>query len=167
MHATNYCLAGKDTPRRSGEAIVLEIDSLTRRRPWRRFISRRYPADDVAKLEVKKFSKPDDLLEFEHGKASVLDFHNGKIVRRVFEPGWIWSKHSNPDKTKSCHATHFIYLVSGAIHVRMDDGTGADVGAGEVSWIPPGHDAWVVGAEPATVIDFQGAADGAKSPAKK
>jgi 3',5'-cyclic AMP phosphodiesterase CpdA len=49
----------------------------------------------------------------------------------------------------------------------MDDGAEADVGSGEVSWIPPGHDAWVVGDEPATVVDFQGAVNRAKGSAKK
>jgi quercetin dioxygenase-like cupin family protein len=121
----------------------------------------------MAKLKVKKFGKPDERMRFKHGKASTLDFDGARIVRRVFEPGWVWSKHSNPNKTKSCQATHFIYHVSGVIHIRMDDGTEADVGQGEVSWIPPGHDAWVVGVEPATVIDFQGAADSVKNSYKK
>jgi quercetin dioxygenase-like cupin family protein len=121
----------------------------------------------MAKLKVKKFSKPDELMRFSHGRASILDFNGAKIVRRTFEPGWVWSKHSNPDKAKSCPSTHFIQCVSGVVHVRMDDGTEADVGEGEVAWIPPGHDAWVVGGESATVVDFQGAVDSAKGPARK
>jgi len=121
----------------------------------------------MARLKVKKFSEPDELSQFTHGNASVLDFQGTKIVRRVFEPGWVWSKHSNPDKAKTCPATHFIHCISGVIHVRMDDGTEADVRGGEVAWIPPGHDAWVVGEEPATVVDFQGAVYGAKDTAKK
>ena len=121
----------------------------------------------MAKLKVKMFAKPDEIVKFKRGKGAVLDFKGAKIARRVFEPGWIWSKHSNPDKLKSCPATHFIYCVSGVIHVRMNDGTEADVGGGEVAWIPPGHDAWVVGEEPATVVDFQGAVYGAKDTAKK
>jgi quercetin dioxygenase-like cupin family protein len=121
----------------------------------------------MAKLMVKKFSEPDELSQFMRGKASILYFQGTKIVRRVFEPGWVWSKHSNPDKIRSCPATHFICCVSGVVHVHMDDGTEADVGAGEVAWIPPGHDAWVVGNETATVVDFQGAVEGASTVAKK
>jgi quercetin dioxygenase-like cupin family protein len=116
----------------------------------------------MANLIVKKFSEPDEITQVTHGKASTLDFNGAKIARRVFEPGWVWSKHSNPDRTKSCPATHFIYCVSGVVHVRMDDGTEADVGGGEVAWIPPGHDAWVVGEGPATVVDFQDAIEKAK-----
>jgi hypothetical protein len=32
-----------------------------------------------------------------------------------------------------------------------------------VSLLPPGHDAWVVGNEPAVVVDFQGMVDYAKT----
>jgi len=36
-------------------------------------------------------------------------------------------------------------------------------GPGDVSLIPSGHDAWVVGKEPAVVVDFQGMIDYAKA----
>jgi hypothetical protein len=40
--------------------------------------------------------------------------------------------------------------------VKMDDGTEAEFGPGNVSHLPPGHDAWVVGNEPVIVIDVTG-----------
>jgi hypothetical protein len=40
---------------------------------------------------------------------------------------------------------------------RMDDGSKAEFGPGDVGSIPPGHDAWTVGNEPFVCIDFQGA----------
>ena len=49
----------------------------------------------------------------------------------------------------------------------MDDGREFDCGPGDVSLLPSGHDAWVVGDEPAVVVDFQGMLDYAKSPSKK
>jgi mannose-6-phosphate isomerase-like protein (cupin superfamily) len=116
----------------------------------------------MAKLKVKKFGKPDGLTIFDHGKASIINVNGAMVVRRVFEPGWKWSKHMKP-KSKSCHATHFNYHVSGVMHIRMDDGAEADVGPGEVVWIPPGHDAWVVGVEPVVVVDIQGMVDAAKN----
>ena len=33
------------------------------------------------------------------------------------------------------------------------------IGAGDVSLLPSGHDAWVIGNEPAVVVDFQGMID--------
>jgi len=51
------------------------------------------------------------------------------------------------------------YHVSGALMIRMDDGTGLECRPGDV---PSGHDAWVVGDEPVVVIDCQGKVDYAK-----
>jgi hypothetical protein len=44
----------------------------------------------------------------------------------------------------------------------MDDGSQAEFGPGDISSIPPGHDAWVVGNEPAVIVDIQGMAEYAK-----
>ena len=38
----------------------------------------------------------------------------------------------------------------------MDDGSVEEFVPGDVSLIPPGHDAWVVGEEPVVVIDISG-----------
>jgi hypothetical protein len=46
--------------------------------------------------------------------------------------------------------------------VKHEDGSEGDVSAGHVYRIGPGHDAWVVGNEPAVVVEFQGAANYAK-----
>jgi hypothetical protein len=53
---------------------------------------------------------------------------------------------------------------AGRLHVIMDDGSEAEFGPGDVSLLPPGHDAWVVGDEPAIVIDISGMVDHAKAP---
>jgi hypothetical protein len=44
----------------------------------------------------------------------------------------------------------------------MDDGSQAEFGPGDVSQLPPGHDAWVVGNEPVVVIAISGMGDHAK-----
>lgn len=38
----------------------------------------------------------------------------------------------------------------------MDDGTQMECKAGDVSLLPMGHDAWVLGNETVVVVDFQG-----------
>jgi hypothetical protein len=117
----------------------------------------------MAKAKVKKFGAPDEVREFEKGKLHLVNIGGATIGRAVFEPGWKWSKHVKPvAKTKSCEAPHLQYHVTGVLHVKMDDGAEFDVGPGEISMLPPGHDAWVVGVEPVTVIDFQGMVDYAK-----
>jgi len=44
--------------------------------------------------------------------------------------------------TQSCEAAHLQYHIAGRLRVVMDDGAAQDFGPGDVSWIPPGHDAW-------------------------
>lgn len=58
---------------------------------------------------------------------------------------------------------HFQYHVSGVLRIKMDDGTEFDCKAGDVSLLPSGHDAWVVGGEPAVVVDFQEMIDCART----
>jgi quercetin dioxygenase-like cupin family protein len=54
------------------------------------------------------------------------------------------------------------YHVSGQLKVVMDDGSEELFGPGDVSLIPPGHDAWVVGDETAVLIDITGMGEFAK-----
>lgn len=119
-------------------------------------------------MEVASLNKPDETRKFEKGKLELVNIGGVTIGRGKFDPGWKWSKHVKPiAKTKSCEAPHFQYHVSGVLHVVMDDGTEMDVGPGEISLLPSGHDAWVVGDEPVVVVDFQGMANYAKRPRKK
>jgi hypothetical protein len=46
--------------------------------------------------------------------------------------------------------------------IVMDDGTEDEIGPGDTSIIPPGHNAWVVGNERYVSIDFTGLMDYAK-----
>jgi DNA-binding CsgD family transcriptional regulator len=77
------------------------------------------------------------------------------VTREVMEPGWRWSKDVKPIVgTDFCRAFHQLYVVSGHLHVLLEDGGELDVQAGDVAIIPPGHDAWVVGNEPCVSVDF-------------
>jgi hypothetical protein len=40
------------------------------------------------------------------------------------------------------------------MHIVRNDGTEGDIGAGDAYVIEPGHDAWVVGDEPAVGFEF-------------
>lgn len=114
--------------------------------------------------ERKNFMKPDEVREFPSGKVELVTIGGATVGRAVLEPGWRWATSVQPlAKTKSCEAPHFQYHVSGVLRVRMDDGTEFDCKPGDISLLPPGHDAWVVGNEPAIVVDFQGMIDYAKS----
>jgi quercetin dioxygenase-like cupin family protein len=121
----------------------------------------------MVKPLVKNFRAPSEVRSFEKGELQLLNLRGSFVGRLVLEPGWRWSKHLKPVvKTKSCRAPHFQYHATGTLHFKMDDGTEFEVGPGEVSWVPPGHDAWVVGNERVTVIDFEGMTEYAIPPRK-
>jgi ethanolamine utilization protein EutQ (cupin superfamily) len=109
----------------------------------------------MATLEKKSFNQPEQAHRYEKGKLEVVTVGGLTFERITTEPGWQWSKHVKPiAKTESCQKSHVHYLVSGRLHVRMDDGTEEEFGAGDIAVIPPGHDIWTVGDEPAVILDF-------------
>ncbi|MFA6561843.1 MAG: cupin domain-containing protein [Verrucomicrobiia bacterium] len=113
--------------------------------------------------ECKGFAEPDEVREFPKGRLELVKIGGATVGRATFEPGWSWAKCVQPiAQTESCQAAHFQYHVSGVMRVRMDDDREFDCKAGDVSLLPAGHDAWVVGDEPVVVIDFQGMIDYAK-----
>lgn len=117
-----------------------------------------------AKAELKTFNTPDEVREFPLGKLELIKIGGATIGRATFQPGWKWSTSVQPlAKTKSCEAPHFQYHVAGILKVQMDDGTLLECKPGDVSLLPQGHDAWVVGNEPVVVVDFQGMVDYATS----
>jgi hypothetical protein len=90
--------------------------------------------------EVKNFDSPDEVRPFEgNGKADVLMIGGHTVGRGTFEPGWRWSNNVKPIAgTDSCQVSHLAYVVSGRMGIRMDDGTEAEVGPGDVLCLPAG-----------------------------
>jgi hypothetical protein len=121
-------------------------------------------AKSTDKAEWKTFGKPDEVREFPKGRLELVKIGGASIGRAVFEPGWRWATSVQPlAGTKSCEAPHFQYHLSGVLRIKMDDGTEFDCQPGDLSLLPSGHDAWVIGNEPAVVVDFQGMLDYAKA----
>lgn len=118
----------------------------------------------MARAEHSTFASPNEVRTFEKGRLELIKIGGGVVGRLTLEPGWRWSKHVKPIAgTEWCEAPHFQYQVSGKMHVKMTDGTEFDLGPGEVSALPQGHDAWVLGNEPVVLIDWAGASNYAKA----
>ena len=108
---------------------------------------------------LKRFESPDEIRQFEKGKFEVVQIGGMTIGRATYEPGWKWSVHVGPTVgTKSCQVEHVGMVVSGKAVAAMDDGTIIEMRAGDLFYIPPGHDSWVVGNTPYVSIHLMGAA---------
>ncbi len=118
----------------------------------------------MAKAERKVLNSPDETRTFSKGKIELVKIGGGVVGRLTLEPGWRWSHDVKPiAKTEWCEAPHFQYHVSGRMHVLMADGSEFEAGPGEITALPSGHDAWVVGDEPVVSIDWSGASNYAKA----
>jgi hypothetical protein len=112
----------------------------------------------MASAEHRTFTAPDEVRTFEKGRLELVEIGGGVVGRLVLEPGWRWSDHVKPlAGTDLCEAPHFQYHAAGTIRIQMADGTEFDAGPGEVTALPSGHDAWVVGDDEAVMIDWHGA----------
>lgn len=107
-----------------------------------------------ATMERKSLAEPDEVHRYARGRVEVVRLSGFTLGRAIFEPGWRWSTDVQPVVgTDSCQGNHLSYVVSGRMHVRMDDGSEMDLGPGDAHVVGPGHDAWVVGDEPLVTID--------------
>lgn len=120
----------------------------------------------MGRIVRKSLNSPDEVrkIEADMGQIELVNVDGGTVGRATFQPGWRWSEHVKPIAgTDSCQVAHVGYQVSGRMGVRLDDGEEQEFGPGDYVSIPPGHDGWVIGDEPAVMIDWQGMTDYAKA----
>ena len=109
---------------------------------------------------LKRFEAPDELREFDKGRFEIVRLGGMTIGRATYRPGWTWSVDVGAAAgASSCMVEHVGMVVSGRAAAGMDDGRVIEMKAGDVFYIPPGHDSWVVGDEPYVSLHFMGAAD--------
>jgi quercetin dioxygenase-like cupin family protein len=112
---------------------------------------------------LKRFETPDETRVFEKGKFELVQIGGMTIGRATYEPGRKWSEHVGKAMgATSCYVEHVGMVVSGCATAAMDDGRVIEMRAGDVFYIPPGHDSWVVGNEPYVSLHFMGAGDYAR-----
>lgn len=112
---------------------------------------------------LKKFEEPDEIRHFEKGRFELIRIRGMTIGRATYEPGWKWSAHVGASLgVKSCSVEHIGIVVSGCATAAMDDGRVIEMKPGDIFYIAPGHDSWVVGDEPYVSLHLMGAGDYAK-----
>jgi hypothetical protein len=113
--------------------------------------------------ELQDFAEPTESRAFPNGRVDLVRIGGAEIGRLTLQPGWRWSNDVKPMAgTELCEAPHFQYHVSGTLRIRTADGEEFDARPGQVTALPSGHDAWVVGDEPVVVVDWWGASQYAK-----
>jgi hypothetical protein len=118
----------------------------------------------MAGVESNDFSAPDEVRSPSHTTVELVKIGDGEVGRYTFQPGWEWSECIKPVVgTDTCQVEHVGYVVSGSMRIEHEDGTTLDITPGSVYRIAPGHNAHVLGSEPAVVVEFQGAATYAKA----
>jgi hypothetical protein len=83
----------------------------------------------------------------------------GRVKRVIYQPGFRWSTHMKETVgTGLCMHAHVGFIARGRVTIQYADGCTLDFVAPQVVAIEPGHDGWVVGDEPAVLIeiDFEG-----------
>jgi len=110
----------------------------------------------MASIERKSMDKPDETRTPDKTVVGVVHLGSATVARLSVQPGWRWSECIKPIAGgESCQAAHLGYMVSGRLHVASDDGAEIDLGPGDVYRLEPGHDAWVLGGEPAVALEFE------------
>ena len=110
----------------------------------------------MATIEKKSLNQPEQTKQIGRMKIEVITMGGANFERHTAEAGWRWSVDLKPIvKTESCQVSHLLYVVSGRLHVRMNDGKEMEFNPGDMGLIPPGHDGWTVGDKPVVWLEFQ------------
>lgn len=109
---------------------------------------------------LKRFDQPDEARVFEKGRFETVRLGGMTIGRATYEPGWKWSVHVGRTLGQElCEVEHVGMVVSGCATAAMRDGRVIEMRAGDVFYIGPGHDSWVVGDVSYVSLHFMGADD--------
>ena len=108
-------------------------------------------------LSLVNFDDPAEVREFDKGRFELYTVGPMTLGRATYEPGWKWSEHVGAASGQSsCHVEHVGLVLSGRAAVRMDDGEERVMEPGDLFYVPPGHDSWVVGDEPYVSLHVMG-----------
>jgi hypothetical protein len=78
-----------------------------------------------------------------------------RVKRMVYPAGFRWSVNMKGIVgTDLCMHAHVGFLARGEIHIEYADGCVGEYKAPQIVAIEPGHEGWVVGRQPAVLIEF-------------
>jgi class 3 adenylate cyclase len=111
----------------------------------------------VASYLIKNLRQPDQTIRMPGVAADLVNVNDVTVGREVDEPGWRWSTHMRPlVGGEWCESHHVGVLLAGRAGFLLRDGTQFEIGPDDVFDVPPGHDSWTIGDEPAVYIEWAG-----------
>jgi uncharacterized cupin superfamily protein len=104
---------------------------------------------------LKSLDQPDETRVFDKGRFELVHLGGMTIGRATCEPGLKWSVHVGAGLCQAmCEVEHVGMVVSGRATAAMRDGRVIEMRVGDVFYIAPGHDSWVVGDESYVSLHF-------------
>ncbi len=80
---------------------------------------------------------------------------NVRVKRMIYQPGFNFAADlSKVVGSDLCQHAHVGFMARGQINVRFADGCVVEYKAPQFVAVEPGHEGWVVGDEPAVLIEF-------------
>jgi hypothetical protein len=80
---------------------------------------------------------------------------NVRVKRMIYPVGFNWDENlKSTVGTEVCMHAHVRFMAHGQINVRFKDGCVKEYTAPQFVAVEPGHEGWVVGGEPAVLIEF-------------
>lgn len=111
----------------------------------------------MASFMVRNLGSPDDRIRVPGATADVVTLGDMTVGREVDAPGWRWSTDMRPIVGGEwCESPHVGVCLSGRSGFLLRDGSTFELGPDDVFDIPPGHDAWTIGDEPAVFLEWSG-----------
>lgn len=99
--------------------------------------------------------KADEHRELGGVQVDVSRTGNVRVKRMIYPPGFNWANHlRSAVGTELCMHSHVGFMAKGQINVRFADGCVVEYVAPQFVAVEPGHEGWVVGDEPAVLIEF-------------
>jgi quercetin dioxygenase-like cupin family protein len=111
-------------------------------------------------LQLIALGDPAETREFVKGRFEVYRVGPMTLGRASYEPGWRWSEHVGAATGEAwCEVEHVGLVLSGRAMAAMRNGVERVMEPGQLFYVPPGHDSWVVGDEPYVSLHIMGAED--------
>jgi class 3 adenylate cyclase len=111
----------------------------------------------VSERAPKNLRTPDESVRLPGVEEDLVYVGDEVIAKVVQHPGWRWSNDMRAIAGgRWCESHHVGVTLSGRQGAVLRDGTVLEFGADDVYDIPPGHDGYTIGDEPAVMIEWSG-----------